>query len=145
VGKFFVVSRVALVIFAVSLIFSIFVPIKAAYNNLENEVENYIIVRPATAADGTWQVVAQRGYCVGDNIFLVGNAPDFWIFKDITSNYLNEYICFGQIALKEDLYGEVIFTFEVNSSQIMYPVRRGNLLKNLLRDDQVFLVDRFIP
>ena len=143
--KFFVVSRIVLAIFVASLFFTILVPIKVAYNDLENEVENYIIVQPVAATDGTWQVVAQRGYCAGNNIFLVGNVPDFWIFKDITSNYINEYICFGQIISTDELYGEVVFTFEVDSSQIMYPVKRDNLLKNFLGNEQVFLVDRLIP
>jgi|GEM_PF-3296828 len=139
-----VVLRTILIIVLAYLLASMLIPIETAYDGLTDETENYIIVKPETATDGTWSVTAQKGYSAGNRILLVGNIPDYWIFEDITSNYLNEYICFGQIVSSEEMYGEVVFTFEVSHSQIVYPVRRNNLLKSILGKKHVYLIDRFV-
>lgn len=112
-----------------------FLPVKYAVkrDNL-NITGDYLIVKVQKSTISQWVAIGDSKGIYDDNIDvrLTGNVPSGYNYDIETGE--NIFICYGVFDGSADLHGQKYDIFNVESWEILYPVKRNSLFDKVLPD-----------
>lgn len=130
--KFKIEIYILLIVFLGVIIYGM-MPVKQAINedSLEKS-KDFIIVNAQKSTISQWIAIGGNSgyYNEHKNVKLKGTPPSGYTYSVEAGH--NTFVCYGHYVEEKDFYGEKYTVFNVESWEILYPIKRDSLFSKIL-------------